>query len=347
MVRKERLELSRVTPLVPKTSASTNSATLATLPIKLIHYIIMIYIIYYNNDMKNIVFFTIYIIFFAIISSLIFSLLYMQFDEQPIITLSKTIKYGAILMCIIFIVPAMKYRNLYNRKLIGYLEPKIKFITNVLKGFLLSLIFMLPLLILFIGFDIRNINYNLFVFDKFFIYTLIFTLFISLLISFIEESFFRGIMIQKSNNFLSTCIVILLSSLIYSLFHFLKIPLIIDENIYWYTGLREFISIITNFYNIITLDAACTLVLFGILLGTIRVKYKTISYCIGLHTGFVFIIKTFKQNSSVNYESVYSNSYMISSYDHFTGELASIWITVVLFCYLLVIYHKMIYHKKL
>ena len=29
LVRKERLELSRVTPLVPKTSASTNSATLA------------------------------------------------------------------------------------------------------------------------------------------------------------------------------------------------------------------------------------------------------------------------------------------------------------------------------
>ena len=29
MVRKERLELSQVTPLVPKTSASTNSATFA------------------------------------------------------------------------------------------------------------------------------------------------------------------------------------------------------------------------------------------------------------------------------------------------------------------------------
>ena len=29
MVRKERLELSRLTALVPKTSASTNSATLA------------------------------------------------------------------------------------------------------------------------------------------------------------------------------------------------------------------------------------------------------------------------------------------------------------------------------
>ncbi len=31
MVRKERLELSRVTPLEPKSSASTNSATLANI----------------------------------------------------------------------------------------------------------------------------------------------------------------------------------------------------------------------------------------------------------------------------------------------------------------------------
>ena len=340
MVRKERLELSRVAPLVPKTSASTNSATLATLPIKLIHYIIVIYVIYYNNNMKNIVFFTIYIIFFAILSSILFSLLYMQLDEQPIITLSKSIKYGAIILCIFFIVPAMKTRKLYDRRLIGYVEPKIQFFYNILKGFLLSIIFMIPLLILFVSFDIRDINFSVFIFDKLFIYTIIYTLFISLLISFIEESFFRGMMIQKSNNFLSTCIIIILSSLIYSLFHFLKIPLIIDENIFWYTGLIEFINVITNLHNIISFDAACTLVLFGILLGIIRVKYNTISYCMGLHTGFVFIIKTFKQNSSVNYESVYSNNYMISSYDRFTGELASIWITIALFIFLMFIYKK-------
>ena len=34
MVRKERLELSRVPPLVPKTSASTNSATFASYSIQ-------------------------------------------------------------------------------------------------------------------------------------------------------------------------------------------------------------------------------------------------------------------------------------------------------------------------
>ena len=34
MVRKERLELSRVAPLVPKTSASTNSATFARTSLK-------------------------------------------------------------------------------------------------------------------------------------------------------------------------------------------------------------------------------------------------------------------------------------------------------------------------
>ena len=44
--------------------------------------------------MKNVIFFTIYIVFFAICSSLIFSILYMQFEEQPMLALNKAIKYG-------------------------------------------------------------------------------------------------------------------------------------------------------------------------------------------------------------------------------------------------------------
>ena len=80
---------------------------------------------YYNKSMKNIFFFTIYIIFFAVLSSLIITLLYMQFDEQPILALNKAIKYGAMVMCAIFIVPAMKYRRLYSKEIVGYLEPKM------------------------------------------------------------------------------------------------------------------------------------------------------------------------------------------------------------------------------
>ena len=99
--------------------------------------------------MKNVLFFTIYILFFAVLSSLIFSLLYMQFDEQPILALNKAIKYGAILLCAIFIVPTLKIKSLYNKQILGYLEPKSEFIHNIVKGFYLSLILLLPLLLLF------------------------------------------------------------------------------------------------------------------------------------------------------------------------------------------------------
>ena len=62
--------------------------------------------------------------FFAVLSSLIFTLLYMQIDEQPMLALNKAIKYGAILMCAVFIVPAMKINKLYQREIVGYLEQK-------------------------------------------------------------------------------------------------------------------------------------------------------------------------------------------------------------------------------
>ena len=291
---------------------------------------------YYNTDMGRILFFTIYILFFAVISSLIFSLLYMQFDEQPMLALNKAIKYGAILLCAIFIAPTLKYLGIYKKNLLGFTEKKITFLLNTLKGFSLSIILLLPLIFFFDLLELRNLNnLGLITFDKTFLYILIYTLLISFIISFIEESYFRGIMIQKKNNLISICLVVAFSSLIYSLFHFIKIPLIIDEKIFWNTGLLELLQVFFNFFKTIEFDAATTLFVFGILLGIIRHRLQTISYCIGIHAGFIFSIKTFKQNSSVNFNSEY-NSYL-SSYDHFTGSIATLWVTLILISYLLYI----------
>jgi membrane protease YdiL (CAAX protease family) len=262
----------------------------------------------------------------------------MQFDEQPMLALNKAIKYGAILMSAIFIIPIMKSYKLYDRQLVGYLEPKIKFILNICKGFALSLLVSTLLIFSFKYFDIRNINFNLFIFDQLFLYSVLFIIFISLIISIIEESFFRGIMIQKSNNLISKFSIIIFSSLIYSLFHFIKIPLIIDDNILWNSGLIELFNVFINFHKVIFIDAAITLFIFGILLGVIRTYFKTISYGIGIHTGFIFIIKIFKQNSSVNFDSSYI--FMLSPYDHFTGHLSTIWITTILIFLLVFLYKK-------
>jgi membrane protease YdiL (CAAX protease family) len=261
----------------------------------------------------------------------------MQFDEQPILALNKAIKYGAILMCAVFIVPAMKVRDLYDRRLVGFTERKIKFIQNILKGFVLSCCLSIPLLSLFLYLNIKEIDFKI-VLDQSFLYIILFTVFISLLISLIEESFFRGIMIPKKNNLALSFNVIILSSLIYSLFHFIKIPLIIDSNLIWNTGIIELLVAFSNFFKTISIDAAITLLMFGILLGIIRVKNNTISYGIGIHAGFIFIIKTFKANSSVNYDS--SNNFLISAYDNFTGHLATSWIIILILGHLIYLKKK-------
>ena len=291
---------------------------------------------YYNRKMTRVLFFTIYILFFALISSLLFTILYMQFDEQPILALNKAIKYGAILLCGIFIIPALKLLKINDRRLLGYSEPRVLFLFHIMKGFLLSILLMMPLIFLYDYLEIRIINnINLIVFDTSFLRILIYTVSISLIISIIEESYFRGIMIEKKNNIVTLSLIIGFSSLIYSLFHFIKIPLIIDENIFWYTGLIELLYTLTHFFRNIYLDSAMTLFIFGILLGIIRVRRQSISYCIGMHAGFIFLIKTFKQNSSVNYNSTYNS--FLSSHDQFTGNLATMWIFIILIIYLLYI----------
>ena len=291
---------------------------------------------YYNKNMTRVLFFTIYILFFALLSSLLFTILYMQFDEQPILALNKAIKYGAILFCGIFIIPVLKLLNINNRQLLGYSEPRVLFIFHIIKGFLLSILLLIPLIFLYDYLEIRIINnINQIVFDASFLQVLIYTAFISFVISIIEESYFRGIMIEKKNNIFAVSLIIIFSSLIYSLFHFIKIPLIIDENIFWYTGLIEMLNTFINFFKTIALDSAMTLFVLGILLGIIRVRYQSISYCIGIHAGFIFLIKTFKQNSSVNYNSAYNS--FLSSHDQFTGSFATLWIILILIVYLIYI----------
>ena len=292
---------------------------------------------YYNQNMKNIAFFTIYIIFFAVLSSILYSVLFMQFDEQPMFALNKAIKYGCILLCIIFIFPTLKLKRLYNRSLIGFTEPKKEFILNTFKGFFISIILSIPLIFLFLFLDMRNLNNTQIFFDGF-LTTIIFTILISYLISFIEESFFRGILIQKNKSILQTTYIILFSGAVYSLFHFINIPLILDEEIFWNTGLIEIFNVFSNFYNLVSIDAAITLLVFGTLLGFIRIKTMSISYCIGIHAGFVFVIKVFRQNTNVNFDSEYNS--LLSSYDHFTGHLSTLWIILILTLYLIFIKNK-------
>ena len=262
----------------------------------------------------------------------------MQFEEQPMLALNKAIKYGTILLAILFIIPVMKYKKIYAKEKLGFLGPKKVFLKNVFKGFLVSIVVSLPLLFFMNFLEIRNFNFAQITLDSYFLISLFIIIFLSFLIAFIEESFFRGILIQKNRFLMHNIFILFSSSIVYSIFHFLKLPLILDENIYWYTGIIELINLFSNLFTMISYDAALTLLFFGILLGIIRQFFNTISYGIGIHAGFVFVIKNIRQHSSVNFDSNYI--YLLSPYDHFTGHLSTIWICSLILIYLFFLYKK-------
>ena len=84
----------------------------------------------------------------------------MQFEEQPMLALNKAIKYGTILLAILFIIPAMKYKKIYAKEKLGFLGPKKDFLKNIFKGFLVSIVLSLPLLFFMNFLEIRNFNFT-------------------------------------------------------------------------------------------------------------------------------------------------------------------------------------------
>ena len=110
--------------------------------------------------MKNVIFFTFYLIFFAIVSSILFSIIYMNFEEQPTFTLNKAIKYGAILLSFIFIFLTLKFKKITPKEMCSDHSLNI-ILLSIIKGFFISIFASLPIIILLHIFDIRIFNFNM------------------------------------------------------------------------------------------------------------------------------------------------------------------------------------------
>jgi membrane protease YdiL (CAAX protease family) len=255
----------------------------------------------------------------------------MNFEEQPTFTLNKAIKYGAILLSFIFIFLTLKFKKITPKEMCSDHSLNI-ILLSIIKGFFISIFASLPIIILLHIFDIRIFNFNMNDIDNVFFVTILLSVLSGLIIGFIEEFFFRGIMVRENNFTLNNLFSIILASASYSTFHFIKIPDILDPVIAWDTGLTYLIDVFTNLNNLILYDAFYTLLIFGIFLSLVKIRYKNIFYCIGIHAGFIFVIKTYKQNSYVNFEGSFLN--LISPYDHFIGHMVSLTILTYLLIFI-------------
>jgi membrane protease YdiL (CAAX protease family) len=143
-------------------------------------------------------------------------------------------------------------------------------------------------------------------------------------VSIVEETFFRGLMyraVERESGFAAAAC---LTAVVYAAIHFFARVRIPDSEVAWDSGLTLLRGSLANFADPLPLfDSFATLVLVGLLLAFVRRRTGAIAAGIGLHMGWVFVIKMTISTSRVDREAPLA--FLVGSFDGYTGWLVAAW----------------------
>jgi hypothetical protein len=118
---------------------------------------------------------------------------------------------------------------------------------------------------------------------------------------------------------------VLISALYYACLHFVGTKWTGTlAGLDWGTGFR---MVAKAFAHVAEADPSSFLALWlaGVFLACVRTVFPSgLGYCMGIHAGWIFVIKTAKPLTHVMPDSGWS--FLAGSYDHFIGYLSAVWI---------------------
>ncbi len=152
---------------------------------------------------------------------------------------------------------------------------------------------------------------------------------IGLAVALLEETVFRGVLFAAARRLSGYGAAIAISAFYYAILHFLRSRWTGDPaTVGWDTGFRIAADGFAHLAAM-TPDSFLALFLAGMFLACVRVALpRGLGYCVGLHAGWVFVIKTAKSLTHAVPEA--QSSFLVGSYDGFIGYLSSAWIAVLI-----------------
>lgn len=239
-----------------------------------------------------------------------------------------------LLSALILIFLAMRKLGFKSWQEIGYDSNKMDFWKNLSVGFGYGILIMSPVIagLLFTKNRIIDLDLDWYLAS---IFTLLLTaLMAGFVVSLIEETLIRGAMFTAVRKQSSVLFAIVTTSFIYAFVHFLKPEIEISaDEISWLSGFILLKSAFIPFLsptNIV--DSFIALFLAGTLLAIIKARTNKLALCIGMHAGWVFVIKVFKRVTESNYSSEFA--FLTGSYDKVIGYLAAICISIAIVIFL-------------
>jgi len=154
-----------------------------------------------------------------------------------------------------------------------------------------------------------------------------------LLVGLIEETFFRGVMHGALRRRLSFAATTALSAGLYASLHFTRPPrLTADAPVHWDTGWQLLAGMGAAFQQpLALLDSWVALFAVGAFLSLVRERNGNIALAVGLHAGWVVVIKTGKYLTGLHPDAPLA--FLVGSYDGVIGWLAAAWIALLAWLY--------------
>ena len=233
---------------------------------------------------------------------------------------------------LISIFPMMKYLRI-DKVALGFPSWWV-FLKQLPQGFGLGFIVLTPVFIVLSLLNINQIDYKQEWVVDLLVKNAIMYLLIALLISVIEETLFRGMVLVGLKKKLPVQVAIFLTAIYYAGLHFLIIKTNLSvQDINFFSGFRLLGEAVSNLLNLNNLPAFFALLMVGIFLGILRTQVtSSLGLCIGCHTCWVWQIKMNKKFFNTDFSSEYH--YLVSSYDGVIGPLVTGWLLLVVVGYL-------------
>ncbi len=239
----------------------------------------------------------------------------------------KFISRGGLLLAALGFWPFLKLLKLANKDDLGYDLPAARFRLDMGKGMVLGILILLCLSAALLALDVRDINQPRF--QPWLPKVLLQGLLSGLAVAVIEETFFRGAMFSAIlRNGGGSTKAVLLTSMLYAALHFFKPQALPPGSEPDLAGaVAGYLSAFEHLFRWEHLDSFVALFMVGLFLALVRLRSGHIAWSIGLHAGWVLVIKITLAYTHVDPKA--DLNHLVGTYDNMIGWLAAGWIGVL------------------
>ena len=250
--------------------------------------------------------------------------------------LSRTMK----ILALVGLFPLMRVLGVDRRVHWGFGVPRTVFLRQLASGLLIGIASLgaLAAALLVLGVRVDNPRAAFGIEDL--LWLLLKAGVAGLVVGLVEEVWFRGALHSVFQRAFNLAIAVLATAFLYSLVHFLKgkshmVPAEPD----WLSGFEILFQVFGRLASPEIFDSALALFVGGCLLALMRHRTGAIAWCIGVHAGWVIVIKVFKKLTILDNGSEWR--WLAGDYDGVIGYLGAAWFTLLTIAY----YWKYVRHS--